>query len=80
MKGGRGGRDLKRSGDLATSSDDKRPRLEKAEVAAHASTAAPVADRSNKPLHPSWVAKQQQKKSAILPFQGKKVVFNDDDD
>lgn len=35
-------------------------------------------DASNKPekLHPSWEAKKRQ--SGILPFKGKKVVFDDD--
>jgi len=72
---GRGSEDRKRfSDDARGGEEEKRPRLEASEKPQPPNSAAAA-----KPLHPSWVAKQQQKKSAILPFQGKKVVFNDDD-
>jgi hypothetical protein len=82
---GRGGEDRKRfsedrkrfSGDAREGGreEEKRPRLEASEKPQPPNLTAAAA----KPLHPSWVAKQQQKKSSVLPFQGKKVVFTDDD-
>ena len=77
--GARGrGLDFKRSASRdVMASHDKKPRLAIKEASlADVPKSKPV---DNKPLHPSWVAKQQQKKATILPFQGKKVVFGDDD-
>jgi hypothetical protein len=55
--------------------------LQKSEVSGDgaASKQQSNSETASKPLHPSWLAKQQQKKAAILPFQGKKVVFGEDD-
>lgn len=82
-RGGFSGRGAKRTNTGAPPhSFDKRPRLD-IEAAGGGGVAVAAASKppaaANKPLHPSWVAKQQQKKSAILPFQGKKVIFNEDD-